>query len=454
MSEIIVIGGGAAGLMAAYAAADHGANVRILEKNEKFGKKIYITGKGRCNFTNACDREEFFPHLVSNPKFMYSAFYGFDNQNVMDLFAREGMPYKIERGDRVFPRSDHASDVTATLVRLCRDRGVKMELGCRVRDLVTCEEAASFGQTDRKDAGSSPQELVTQSPAQRRVTGLVLEDGREYGADGVILATGGLSYPSTGATGDGYRMAAGLGHSLREPIPALVPMTVEEKDLLTLQGLSLRNVSFCVLGQTGKKLYEGFGEMLFTHFGISGPLILSASSILSRRLRREKRLSAEIDLKSALTREELDLRLQREIRDKINKSYKNLFGGLLPSKLIPLMIVRTGIDPDRKMHEISREERARIVHCLKHFPLTLTGTGSFSEAIITQGGICVREINPSTMESKLVKGLYLAGEIIDVDALTGGFNLQLAWSTGYLAGMSAAESQQGESRMAGAPGGK
>ena len=233
-------------------------------------------------------------------------------------------------------------------------------------------------------------------------------------------------------------MAESLGHSIKEPIPGLVPVTVAEADLLSLQGLSLRNVSFKVFGKQGKKIYEAFGEMLFTHFGISGPLILSAASILGRRLRKEEILRAEIDLKPAISEQELDARLQREIRDKINRSYKNLFGGLLPSKLIPLVIARTGIDQDKKMHDLTREDRERILRCLKHFPLTLTGTRSFSEAIITQGGICVKEINPSTMESRLVKGLYLAGELIDVDALTGGFNLQVAWSTGYLAGMSAA----------------
>ena len=416
MPEIIVVGGGAAGLMAAYAAASHGAKVTLLERNEKLGKKIYITGKGRCNFTNACDPEEFFSQLVTNPKFMYSAFYCLDNQRVMELFAQGGMPCKVERGNRVFPQSDHASDVTNTLAGLCRKARVKIWLSCRVRDLVI-------------EAGETS-----------AVAGLILEDGRKLRADAVILATGGLSYPSTGSTGDGYRMAESLGHSIKEPIPGLVPMTVAEADLLSLQGLSLRNVSFKVFGKQGKKIFEAFGEMLFTHFGISGPLILSAASILGRRLRKEGILRAEIDLKPAISEQELDARLQREIRDKINRSYKNLFGGLLPSKLIPLVIARTGIDQDKKMHDLTREDRERILRCLKHFPLTLTGTRSFSEAIITQGGICVKEINPSTMESRLVKGLYLAGELIDVDALTGGFNLQVAWSTGYLAGISAAGS--------------
>lgn len=410
MSRIIVIGGGAAGMMAAVAAAEKGKQVLLFEKNEKLGKKVYITGKGRCNLTNACDMESLFSNVVTNGKFLYSAFYGFDNQAVIRFFEEAGCKTKIERGERVFPVSDHSSDVIAALHRQMNRLGVDIRLNTSVKTLVTREE---------------------------RVIGVVTQDGETELAEAVIVSTGGLSYPVTGSTGDGHRMTEEKGHSIKPCYPSLVPLVIKEDWCKELQGLSLKNVTVA-LCQNGKKVfYEGFGEMLFTHFGVSGPLILSASSYYTGRKSKEN-TSLYLDLKPALSAEQLDKRVLRDFEENKNKQFKNSLAALFPAKLIPVIIRLSGIDGEKKIHEITKEERQRFVHLIKHMDMTVTGTREFQEAIITKGGISVKEVNPSTMESKLVRGLYFAGEILDVDALTGGFNLQVAWSTGYLAGSSAA----------------
>ncbi len=405
MDDVIVIGGGAAGMMAALTAAKKGCRVRLLEKNEKLGKKLYITGKGRCNLTNGADMEDVLNHVVSNRKFLYSAFYGFSNRDMMELLERAGLPLKTERGNRVFPASDKSSDVIRTLQRLLQEAGVRICLGCQA-DAVLTEGSVC--------------------------TGVRLTDGRFYPAGQVIVATGGLSYPSTGSTGDGYRFASACGHKVTELSPALVPFCAEEDWIGRLQGLSLKNVSV-KLSQGKKVYYEEFGEMLFTHFGVSGPAVLSGSSVTARYLKKGP-LTLTIDLKPALTEEQLDQRLVRDFAALRNKQFKNALQGLLPAKLIPVTVEQSGIDPEKQVNAITRKERERLVRLIKHFTLTLTGLRDYHEAIITQGGISVKEIDPATMESKLVKGLFFAGEVLDVDAMTGGYNLQIAWSTGYAAG--------------------
>lgn len=407
MSRVVIVGGGAAGMMAGIAAAGAGHQVQIFEKNEKLGKKIFITGKGRCNLTNACDTEELFGNVVHNPKFLYSSFYGFSNFDMMDFMEQNGCPVKTERGNRVFPISDKSSDVIRALSTRLRDLGVEINLHTEVAELV----------------------------ARESVTGIRLKkSGQLVPADAVIVATGGLSYPTTGSTGDGYKFARTQGHTVTELSPALVPFEVKEPVVKELQGLSLRNIEARIL-KGSKVLYEEFGEMLFTHFGVSGPVLLSASSFVAAQLKKEP-LVLSIDLKPALSNEQLDARILRDFEEMKNKQYKNALVHLLPAKLMPVIVERSGILPDKKVNEITREERSRIVESIKDFRLTLSGLRDYKEAIITQGGISVREINPSTMESKLVKGLYFAGEVLDLDAVTGGFNLQIAWSTGYLAGIS------------------
>ena len=412
MNKCIVIGGGAAGMMAALAAADGAWQVELLEKNEKLGKKIYITGKGRCNVTNDCEPDTFFANVVSNPKFLYSAYYTFDNSQMMQLLEQNGCPLKVERGNRVFPVSDHSSDIIRTLQNALVKKNVKISLHTEVKKLLI---------------------------EDGRVCGVELSDGRKIPADAVVVATGGISYPSTGSTGDGYRMAEDCGHRMMDAKPALVPFTVKESWPLALQGLALKNVGV-TLKDGKKEIYNGFGEMLFTHFGISGPLILSASSYYSKKY-YGKEVQLSLDLKPALTVEQLDKRILRDFEEKKNKQLKNALDGLLPSKLIPVIIQLMQIAPEKYVHDITKEERQMLVGLLKNLPLTVTGTRPFTEAIITQGGISVKDINPSTMESKLIKNLYFAGEVLDLDAMTGGFNLQIAWSTGYLAGMSIREQE-------------
>lgn len=421
MSRVIVVGGGPAGMFAAIAAAENGNQVVLLEKNEKLGKKLYITGKGRCNITNAGDMDELFANVMTNAKFLYSAFYAYDNQRVIEFFEENGLRTKIERGNRVFPVSDHSSDVIATLQKVLREKRVEVRLHTRVETLLTEE----FLQEEKKGQGKG---------AVRRVTGVRLSDGRELRADSVVLATGGFSYQATGSTGDGYRFAEEAGHTVTDIRPSLVPFYTAESYVTEMQGLSLKNVRVCI--REGKKLlYDEFGEMLFTHFGVSGPLMLSASAAIKPAL-TEKQLAMEIDLKPALTEEQLDARLLREFEENKNKQFKNSIHSLFPTKMIPVMLELSGIDPEKKVNEITREERMGFIHLIKAFPVTLCGLRDFKEAIITRGGVKVKEVNPSTMESKLVKNLYFCGELLDLDAMTGGYNLQIAWSTGYLAGNS------------------
>lgn len=408
MSNVIVVGGGAAGMMAAVFAARNGQNVQLLEKNEKLGKKLFITGKGRCNITNAADIEDLFTAVISNPKFLYSGFYSFTNQQVIDFFEELGVKTKIERGERVFPVSDHSSDVIAAFSRELKSLGVSVSLHTEVRELL-CE--------------------------QDKVCGVLLTNGKKMKADAVIVATGGISYPSTGSTGDGYRFAKETGHRVTELLPSLVPMEVRQWYAKELQGLSLRNIEICITDGK-KKLYEEFGEMLFTHYGVTGPVILSASSVVGKTLRK-KELTLHIDLKPALSEEQLDKRILREFDANHNKQYKNSINSLFPAKLKPVMIELSEIEPEKKVNEITKEERQRLVHLIKDFTMTLTGLRSYNEAIITKGGVSVKEVDPGTMESKKMKGLYFAGEVLDLDAVTGGYNLQIAWSTGYLAGMNA-----------------
>lgn len=407
MSKVMVIGGGAAGMFAALSAAQAGHTVTIFEKNEKLGKKIYITGKGRCNLTNACDTDDIFSNIPRNAKFLYSAIYTYDNFRVIDFFERNGMLTKTERGNRVFPVSDHSSDVIAALQRALEKAGVQIYFHAKVKEILS------------KDG---------------KIIGLTTENGEKHYADAIILATGGKSYPTTGSTGDGYTFAKKLGHTIEPLSPALVPLTVKEAYCMQMQGLSLKNVKAEI--RDGKRvLYDEFGEMLFTHFGVSGPLILSASSVVGDVLKKQN-LQLCIDLKPALSEEQLDARILRDFEANKNRCFKNVLNGLLPSKMIPVVIELSEIRPEKKINEITKQERTQLVKLLKNFPMTLTGFRDFKEAIITRGGVRVKEVNPSTMESKLVKGLYFAGELLDVDAYTGGFNLQIAWSTGYLAGSS------------------
>lgn len=421
--QVVVIGGGAAGMMAAIAASEKGRRVILCEKNEKLGKKLYITGKGRCNITNACGRDKFFENIVSNPKFLYSAFHEFDNAAMMALLEGNGCSLKTERGERVFPVSDHASDVTAALERVLRKQGVTVRLGTAVREVLTERAPETETQEAPKNRATCNEEYAA---------GVLLESGERIAASAVVLATGGLSYPGTGSTGDGYRMAECLGHTVKPCSPALTPIETREDWCVALQGLSLKNVELTMSCGT-KKVWQGFGEMLFTHFGISGPLALSASSYYDRCKDKEQ-ITLTLDLKPALTTEQLDRRILREFEENRNKSLKNVIASLYPAKLTPVMISLSGIEPEKKIHEITKKERETLVQITKELTMKVSGLRGFSEAVVTRGGVNVKEVNPSTMESKRVRGLYFAGEILDLDALTGGFNLQIAWSTGHLAG--------------------
>lgn len=412
MSKVLIIGGGAAGMMAAAFAAKNGNRVEVFEKNEKLGKKLFITGKGRCNITNAADLEDFFPAVTSNPKFLYSAFYSFTNEQVISFFEELGVKTKVERGGRVFPVSDHSSDVIQALKSEMERLGVKINLNAEVKELIT--EKSSTGET---------------------VNGIRLVSGKKISGDAVIVATGGISYPSTGSTGDGYRFARRCGHKVSELSPSLVPMEVKEWYAGELMGLSLRNIEIRITDGK-KKLYQEFGEMLFTHYGVTGPVILSASSVVGKKL-KDTELTLHIDLKPALTEEQLDKRVLREFETNHNRQFKNAVDSLFPSKLRPVIVELSGIPEEKKVHEITKEERLRFVRLIKDFTMTLTGLRGYNEAIITKGGVSVKEIDPGTMESKLIKGLYFAGEVLDLDAVTGGYNLQIAWSTGYLAGINA-----------------
>ena len=421
MSKVIVIGGGAAGMMAAIAAARNGHQVHLYEKNEKLGKKIYITGKGRCNITNASDMETIFENVVTNRKFLYSAFYNLTNEDVIKFFDQSGCQTKVERGNRVFPISDHSSDVISTLANEMKKCSVVVHFNSEVKKIVNDES---------------------------KVTGIQLSNGEIVKADAVIVATGGLSYPSTGSTGDGYRFAKEVGHTVTSLNPSLVSIHLKEDWIKNLQGLSLRNINAKVIVdkpmqnlsskelkkvKEGKVLHEAFGELLFTHFGVSGPVILSASSYLIPYINLcDMKLS--IDLKPALSYEQLDARILRDFEEMINKQFKNALDHLLPQKLIGVIINLSGISPDKQVNAITKEERLGLVHLMKNLTFEINRLGGYNEAVITKGGISVKEVNPSTMESKLLNGLYFCGEVLDVDALTGGYNLQIAWATGYTAG--------------------
>ncbi len=404
--RVIVIGAGAAGIMAAGKASELGNEVILIEKNDRIGKKLLISGKGRCNITNNTDIDGLIDNTPGNGNFLYSAFYTFSNTDLIDFFEKYGLKTKVERGGRVFPVSDKAKDVVDSLERFISNTGVKLWLKSPVSEISIGSEG---------------------------VNGVILKNGSKMQCDSVVLATGGASYPGTGSTGDGYKVAKRLGHTIVDLKPSLIPLVISEDWVKELQGLSLKNVSIFLINNKGQKIYTDFGEMLFTHFGVSGPVILSSSRhILNYNY---KDVSLVIDLKPALTEEKLDERIQRDFEKYSRKQFKNSLDELLPQKLIPVIIKLSGVHPEKYVNQIKKEERRTLVKLMKNLTLTIIGSRPIEEAIVTAGGVTVNEINPSTMESKIVKGLYFAGEVIDLDAYTGGFNLTIAFSTGYLAGM-------------------
>lgn len=405
MKRVVIVGGGAAGMMAACTAAQQGARVTVVDKSRQPGMKLNITGKGRCNLTNDCDVDELIRNVPRNGRFLFSAFHGFTAQDTMDFFQSIGVPLKTERGKRVFPQSDRAQDISGALRSRMRRLGVEVIPG-RARQILT---------------------------QQGRASGVLLQDGQELTADSVILATGGLSYPTTGSDGDGYQMAEQLGHTMEAPLPSLIWLETVEKDPARLEGLSLRNTAV-TLWRGKKKIYSDFGELVFTRQGVSGPVILSASAHICRKLPGQQ-FRLELDLKPALDSQTLDKRLLRDFDKNRNRDLINSLSELLPAKLIPVLVERSGVNPRKKVHDITKEERAALCGLIKAFPLTICAAGPIEQAVVTSGGVSVRQIDPRTMESKLVPGLYFAGEIIDVDGYTGGFNLQIAWSTGFAAGM-------------------
>ena len=406
--SVIVIGGGAAGMLAAYSAVCAGASVMLVERNEKMGRKLYITGKGRCNLTNNCTAEEVLQNIPRNAKFLYSAMGQFPPEKTIEFFESQGLKLKTERGNRVFPVSDHAADVIDTLYYALRRQRVKF-VHSRALEVLTREG---------------------------RVYGVRLEDGETLEGDRVILATGGCSYPLTGSTGDGYAMAQKLGHTVVEPKASLIPLVEEGSDCARMQGLALKNVEIKVRNQKKKVIFQEFGELLFTHFGLSGPVILSASAHM-RNFEKEHYIIS-IDLKPALEEKKLDERILRDFGENQNREFINSLGALLPRLMIPVVVDRTGIPPETRVHDITKAQRRALLETIKRFDVPIAGPRPVSEAIVTSGGIKVSEINPSTMESKKCPGLYFAGEVIDVDAYTGGFNLQIAWATGHMAGTHAA----------------
>lgn len=416
--DVVVIGAGAAGMMAAVTAGRLGARICLLEKNEKPGKKLYITGKGRCNITNACAPEELFEHVVTNRKFMYSSFYAMTNFGVIDFFEELGMRTKIERGERVFPVSDKSSDVIRALWEECRRQKVELRFHSKVKSI-----------------------LVTENEVQ----GVLLDDGTQINTARIIVATGGMSYASTGSDGDGYRFARETGHAVTHCIPGLVPMNTVEDTPAKMQGLSMKNVELCFFSMKKgkrKEYYREFGEMMFTHFGLTGPIVLSASSYIGEVLESGETVQAELDCKPALSQEKLHRRILRDFESNPNLIIKNSIGGLLPKSMIPVVLEQAELEGSKPVNTVTKEERERLVHTLKALPFTIKSLRGWNEAIITRGGVRVSDINPSTMESRQVSGLYFAGEVLDVDALTGGYNLQIAWSTGYLAGESAARANE------------
>lgn len=405
MKKVIVIGGGPAGMMAAGQAALRGNNVTLIEKMNKAGRKLYITGKGRCNVTNAVDPEGLIANTPGNPYFLYSAFYTFGSDSTMEFFEKLGVPVKVERGNRVFPKSEKSNDIVRAMERFVKSSGCKIMYETEVKDIITDDN---------------------------KVTGVKLKDNRILECNSIVIATGGLSYPMTGSTGDGYKFAEKCGHTITKCYPSLVPLKVKEKWISDLMGLSLKNISIKITIDN-KEVYSDFGEMMFTHFGVTGPVILSASRYINDRMNEKPKL--HIDLKPALSNKELDLRLLKDFQKYLNKDFKNSLDDLLPQKLIPVIIRLSGIDSEKKVNSITKKERAKLLELIKNLTINITDTTGYNEAVVTRGGISTDEIDPSTMESKIIKGLYFAGEVIDVDSFTGGFNLQIAFSTGYLAGI-------------------
>ena len=410
MAKVIIIGGGAAGMIAAYSAALTSKQVILLEKNEKLGKKIFITGKGRCNLTNASDMNTVMENVISNKRFLFSAFKNFTNEDIMNLVENNGTKLKIERGNRVFPVSDHSSDIIKSLENAIRDLHVDIRLNTKVDELII-ENDRCIGVTIGKN---------------------------KIMADAVIVATGGMSYQATGSDGDGYRFAKEAGLSVSKLYPSLVPFNIEGERIKALQGLSLKNIHAYIYNDK-KLVYDEFGEMLFTHFGVSGPVIISASAVIGNKNVKGYKLS--IDLKPALDEEKLDERILRDFAEQKNKSLKNSLNKLFPAKLIDEVIFQSKLDPDKKVNLLTKEERHSLVHATKNLEYVISSTRGFNEAIITKGGVEVSQINPKTMESKKIKGLFFAGEVLDLDAFTGGYNLQIAWSTGYAAGEGAGNEQ-------------
>ena len=462
--QVVIIGGGPAGMLAAISSARNGNKVTILEKMDMLGKKILVTGKGRCNITSSLPIDDFIKNIPGNGMFMYSSFSNFDNQDILNILKYEGVETKIERGNRIFPVSDKADDVRKALIRVVKKLGVNIILNAKVKEiLVKEEEDFILKEKEQKDIslkkecdevknkkmdGDSNTKNNIIDKIGKKVYGVrAIINGKEETilADKVILATGGKSYPGTGSTGDGYELAQNVGHSITKIRPSLVPLTVKDNSSLKLcqkmQGLSLRNVSIKFIDTNNNKVvYEDFGEMLFTHFGVSGPLILSASAHLLRYKNIDELLKAgkiilSIDLKPALSKEKLDERVLRDFKEEKNKEFKNSLDKLLPKKMIDVVIQLSEINPEKRVNEITKSERENLVKVLKGLEIEISGFRPIEEAIITSGGINIKEINPKTMESKLVHGLFFAGEIIDVDAYTGGFNLQIAYSTGYTAGL-------------------
>ena len=407
MKKVVIIGAGPAGMTAAYSASQNGIDVVLVEKSERVGRKLLITGKGRCNITNNCEVEELIANVNTNGKFLYSAFYTFTNDAVMEMFESLGVRLKTERGNRVFPESDRAMDVVDAMSRLIKRKNIKLVTGKTVKDI---------------------------KEKNGKVESVVLSDGKEIKADAVIIATGGASYQRTGSTGDGYRLAEKLGHKITPLKPSLIGLEIQEDFVSKLKGLSLRNVAINVYGKKNKKIYDDFGEMEFTDYGVDGPIIKSASCIMRDLSKESYKIS--LDLKPALDHEKLDKRVQRDFQKYINKRFENSLSDLLPSKMIPVVVELSGIDPATPVNSITKEERRNLVNTIKNIEMHVKRYRPMEEAIVTSGGVKTSEINSSTMESKLVEGLYFAGEVIDVDAYTGGFNLQIAFSTGYLAGMS------------------